>query len=55
MGISKNTVVPVANDVYERLGWDADDVDGDILTDIEGLTIEQMEDYFLDADPAEYL
>lgn len=46
---------PVATDIYERLTMSAEGAPGSVATDLRDLTYQEMEDYFMDSDPTEYL
>jgi len=45
---------PEYNNIYERLD-DGDQATGTVYDDIADMTISEMEDYFQDADPVEFL
>jgi hypothetical protein len=45
----------IADDIYERLTDINNGKSGSIHKDLEGLSISEMEDYFGDMDPTEFL
>jgi hypothetical protein len=54
-GVDHGDVVPVAADIYEREQFDAEGVGGSVQSDLYGLSLEDMEDYFGDLDPVAFL
>jgi hypothetical protein len=52
--MTKDPQDTVYHDIYERLDA-GDNAAGSVLRDLAGMNLDEMEDYFGDLDPAEFL